>query len=55
MGLDNANQKEKICWYFLQASLIQPRSIENSSELWDPEHVEVEIPLMEGEPYPEIV
>ena len=47
-GINDANQNGMICDHFLQASLIHPRQIENSGELWDPERVEVEIPLMEG-------
>jgi len=51
--VDDADQEGRICRHFLRASQIQPRS--KKFEVWDPEPVEVEIPLMEGEPYPEII
>jgi hypothetical protein len=45
-----------ICWNFKQAYETKAvKYTKNFGELWDPERVEVEIPLMMGEPYPEII
>jgi hypothetical protein len=54
-ALNDANQNEKICWHFRKASSIHPRPLKDSGLLWDPERVEIEGPLMRGEPYPKII
>jgi hypothetical protein len=43
------------CYYFWEASQIHPLKIPKKILSYDPERVEVEDPLMHGEPYPEII
>jgi hypothetical protein len=43
-----------ICYHFFRAWQIKPGTV-TSGMSYDPERVEIEDPLMHGEPYPEII